>query len=608
MAGITAGFRKERGKGERVFSAQEGARGVSMGLVLLAVACVRTPSPRGPVDRQPAPPQAPTAFIPAADIRAVRQYIGLTWGRLTRSHDDLVAAARDPKLNLAAGTPWPVYLPATEDLARVREALASALGPTKVDAVALLPLPSGPQPPAVHGLLYLPKPYVVPGGRFNELYGWDSYFIVLGLLADGRVELARDITDNLLYEVRHYGTVLNANRTYYLTRSQPPLLSEMVLAVFRATGDRKWLSRAFPLLVTFHETWMQPPHLVPDTGLSRYFDRGEGPAPEVVASERDATGLTHYDRVKAAFRGGRVPPGFPVERYYDPKLDVLTPLFFQGDRAMRESGFDPTDRFGPFGAETTQILPVCLNALLHQMELDLSEMALVLGQREAALGWRHRAQTRKQQVNTYLWDEARGLYLDYDLTRKQRRPYVFATTFYPLWAGLASPEKARRLAESVGLLLRPGGLLTSTQVSGSQWDAPFGWAPLQHFAVAGFRAYGEHDAARKIARAFGSLVIEDFLRTGVIVEKYDVLRRRSDVERGIRFGYAENQVGFGWTNGVLLLLLPWLEGVPHFGAAVGPSGGVEREVRIARPNLTIEVGWGIRDRNAPLHHRTKETE
>ena len=143
---------------------------------------------------------------------------------------------------------------------------------------------------------------MVPGGRFNEMYGWDSYFIVLGLLRDERAALARDMVDNFLYEVRHYGGVLNANRTYYLTRSQPPLLAEMVLALYHATGDRAWLAGARDALVAVYEHWLAPPHLIPSLGLSRYFDHGEGPAPEVVAGERDAQGHDHYDRVRAWFR------------------------------------------------------------------------------------------------------------------------------------------------------------------------------------------------------------------------------------------------------------------------------------------------------------------
>ena len=169
------------------------------------------------------------------------------------------------------------------------------------------------------------------------MYGWDSAFIVMGLLRDGQLPLARDIVDDFLYEVRQYAGVLNANRTYYLTRSQPPLLSGMVLAVFRASGDRAWLAEAREAVAATHAHWVAPPHLLPSIGLSRYFDHGEGPAPEVVASERDLHGQTHDDRVRASFRAAKDPA---FDRYYDRAHDALTPLFYAGDRAMRESGFD----------------------------------------------------------------------------------------------------------------------------------------------------------------------------------------------------------------------------------------------------------------------------
>ena len=137
---------------------------------------------------------------------------------------------------------------------------------------------------------YQGLPFVVPGGRFNEMYGWDSYFIQVGLLRDGEVEKARDLVDNFVYEIEHYGTILNANRTYYLTRSQPPFLTEMVLGVYRQTRDKAWLRAAWPAVLSYYRFWTTPPHLVETTGLSRYYDMGNGPAPEVLSDELDAQG------------------------------------------------------------------------------------------------------------------------------------------------------------------------------------------------------------------------------------------------------------------------------------------------------------------------------
>src|SRR5262249_19345443 len=169
--------------------------------------------------------------------------------------------------------------------------------------------------------------------------------------------------------------------------------------------------------------------------------------------------------------------------------------------------------------------------------------------------WRERARARQERVNRLLWDEKAGLYLDYNVRTHQRRMYPFATTFYPLWVGLPTGEQARRVRANLPKFEAPGGLLTSTTVSGSQWDAPFGWAPLQMIAVEGLRRYGYDEDADRLATKFVALVAKEFQEHGTIVEKYDVRRRESDVEAGIKFGYAANQVGFGWTNGVVLDLL-----------------------------------------------------
>jgi alpha,alpha-trehalase len=442
-----------------------------------------------------------------------------------------------------------VYFPAAEDPAKIEAALTTEMAPASRNQIVLRPLTANPPP----GLLYLPRPYVVPGGRFNEMYGWDSYFIVLGLLRDGEIELARDMTDNFLYEVENYGRVLNANRTYYLTRSQPPFLTEMVLAVYGATADRDWLARAFPAVQAYYQFWVKEPHLVLPSGLSRYFDLGEGPAPEVVAGERDKRGKNHYDRVRDYYRTHTI-TDYRSEDFYDRARDELTPLYYRGDRSMRESGFDPSNRFGPFGADIVHYLPVCLNALLYRMEVETAEIATLLGHAQTAATFLDRARSRQEAVDGLLWDEASGLYLDFNFQTGRRRTYPFATTFYPLWAGIASPRQAKRVRDNLGRFEQPRGIVTSTFVSGSQWDAPYGWAPLQLLAVEGLRRYGFDEDADRIQGKFLSLVLEVFEARGTIVEKYDVVRRSSDVSPGLRFGYGSNEVGFGWTNGVLLEL------------------------------------------------------
>jgi alpha,alpha-trehalase len=504
---------------------------------------------------RPAPVAAPVPedALGPGRVARVRRYIKDAWPALTRSVRDLPVAAQDPKFPHTPGTPWPVYLSPLEDRTAVERRLAAALSPGQLAQITLRPLGANPEP----GLLYVPEPYVVPGGRFNEMYGWDSYFIVLGLVRDGENERARQQTENFLYEVERYGKVLNANRTYYLTRSQPPLLSEMVLL---AKGDDAWMARARRALEATHRYWTSPPHLAGDTGLSRYFDSGSGPAPEVVHGERDAAGLSHYDRVRAFYRTHTV-DAYDVNEYYDRQRDRLLDAFYVGDRSMRESGFDPSDRFGPFGVDVIHYAPVCLNVLLARLENDLAQLALQFHDNEAAARWNALYEERRRRIDRYLWDQPSGLYLDWNFKTGKRRLYPFATTFWPLWAKLASPEQAARVRANLRLFERSGGLRTSDRTTGNQWDAPFGWAPLQLFAVRGLDGYGYNDDARRVARAFLSMVVEDFERRGAIVEKYDVERRTSQIEGSIRFGYAENQVGFGWTNGVFLDLLPGVETV-----------------------------------------------
>ena len=503
----------------------------------------------------PAPSPAPPAdALSPARVAAVRAYIKNGWTTLSRSTRDLAKAAPDPKFARAAGQPWPVYLPPEEDRARVEAELKKTMTAEDLARIELRVLPAGRAMPADPGLLYLPRPYVVPGGRFNEMYGWDSYFIQVGLLADGETERARDMVENFLYEIEHYGTILNANRTYYMTRSQPPFLTEMVLGVYDKTGDKEWLRRTRPAIEKYYQFWTTEPHLIPGTGLSRYYDLGDGPAAEVLSDEKDAQGRTHYDRIREYFKEhpDAARDDYDVSRYYDRAKGRLTDLFYKGDRSMRESGFDPSNRFGLFNVDIIHYAPVCLNTLLFRMETEAARIEETLGNAAGAAEWRRRAEARHAAVDKYLWDAPSGLYLDYNFETKTRRKYEFATTFYPLWAGLASKAQAARVRLNLKLFEAPGGLLTSTRVTGNQWDAPFGWAPLQMIPADGLRRYGFGADADRVSRKFLELVTKEFEEHGTIKEKYDVQRRESDVEAGIKFGYAANQIGFGWTNAAYL--------------------------------------------------------
>jgi alpha,alpha-trehalase len=416
------------------------------------------------------------------------------------------------------------------------------------------------------------------------MYGWDSYFIIRGLLRDHRTELAKGMVENFFFEINHYGGVLNANRTYYLTRSQPPFLSSMIMAVYeaeKAAGKQNlpWLEQAYPLAVRDYEQWNRQPHLAGDTGLSRYFDRGEGPVPEIMGDP------SHYYRGVAYFflihgsshesylvrnadeRSAAAAPGprFPVfvcepESGDTGKADcapadrmALTADFYKGDRSMRESGFDVTFRFGPFGAETHHYAPVCLNSLLYRTEKDLERMSILLGHPEQARNWRAKAAERQQRMVKYLWDGNRGLFFDYNFVTHKRSTYEYATTFYPLWAGLASKVQAQAIVKNLHLFEQPGGLAMSRTESQAQWDFPYGWAPIQLLAGEGLRRYEFGVDADRIAGEFLSTILENFKREHNIREKYDMVTRTS--ETSVAAGYAQNVVGFGWTNAVFLELL-----------------------------------------------------
>jgi alpha,alpha-trehalase len=489
----------------------------------------------------------------AAPQMSILEYIKSTWSVLTRSHQNLAEQAADPKFQVPSEGRWIVYVGRSEDAGQVKAKLSAEMAAAEFDKIEIRKLPEDASPLREQGLLYLPHPYVVPGGRFNEMYGWDSFFIQMGLLRDGKVDLAKDMADNFLYEIREYGKILNANRTYYLTRSQPPFLTEMLLAVYRKTQDKKWLADSVPAIETYYRYWTSEPHLTPATGLSRYFDMGEGPAPEVVAAEVDRKGRNEYHLLQNYFRTHRI-TDYDVSQYYDAKTNQLTPLFYKGDRSMRESGFDPSSRFGAFSIDIIHYDPVCLNSLLYLMEAQTAEIMGILN-RDADQGeWLRRAEERAKLINEYLWNEQDGLYYDYNFVQSKQRQYPFLTTFYPLWAGFASKEQAARVARNLPRFEQPGGLQTSTVHSGDQWDAPFGWAPLQWIAVQGLRRYGFGAEADRISVKFLSLMVQEFRKHGTLVEKYDVVRRGTDVTSRIHYGYRSNEAGFGWSNAVFTAL------------------------------------------------------
>ncbi len=220
---------------------------------------------------------------------------------------------------------------------------------------------------------------------------------------------------------------------------------------------------------------------------------------------------------------------------------------------MRESGFDISFRFGPYGADTHHYAPVCLNSLLYKTEKDLQQMSEMLGRQDDAKRWSDRAQQRKDKIQKYLWDRERGMYFDYNLDKNTRSNYEYITTFYPLWAGLATADQAEAIRKNLRVFEHAGGLAMSNRDNGVQWDYPNGWAPTQLLAIEGLRRYGFQDDANRVSYEFLSTIAENFRRDGTIREKYNVVTRSS--ESHIEAGYHQNVVGFGWTNGVFLALL-----------------------------------------------------
>ena len=231
----------------------------------------------------------------------------------------------------------------------------------------------------------------------------------------------------------------------------------------------------------------------------------------------------------------------------------LSADYYKGDRSMRESGFDVSFRFGPFGAATHHYAPVCLNSLLYKTEKDLEQISLWLGHAEDAKKWNQRAEQRKKLISRYLWNQEQGLFFDYNFQTSHMSNYRYASTFYPLWAGLATPEQAKAVAGNLKTFERPGGLPMSTEETGTQWDLPYGWGNIEMIAIDGLRRYGYNADADRVSYEFLSTVAENFRRDGTIKEKYNVVTRSSEAH--VELGYEMNVVGFGWTNAAFLELL-----------------------------------------------------
>lgn len=438
----------------------------------------------------------------------------------------------------------------------------------------------------------LNEPYVVPGGRFNEFYGWDSYIIVLGLLLDvtpenqRNLELSLGMTENFIYEINHYHKILNANRSYFLGRSQPPFLTDMAIKVHakmlevgtsKAKADDFLRRSILAAIKEYNTVWCSKPRLNEETGLSCYHPEGKGVPPETEES--------HFDAVlkKYVERHGVSQAEF-IEKYNhgeikEPELDE----YFLHDRAVRESGHDTSYRLE---GKAAYLATVDLNSLLYKYEADI-EMALRQhfggSLEDPATGTIHRADTwkslaikRKANISRYLWNEQDSMFYDYHIKKHAQERFESATCFWPLWSGAASEEQAAKLVKnSLSKLEEHGGLVSGSLESrgavgidrpSRQWDYPFGWAPHQILVWQGLKNYGYVSTARRLVYRWLYMMTRAFVDfNGVVVEKYNVLDvaapHKVDAEygnQGTDFKGVASE-GFGWVNSSYLLGLTYLD-------------------------------------------------
>ncbi|HEU5133610.1 MAG TPA: alpha,alpha-trehalase TreF [Steroidobacteraceae bacterium] len=389
-------------------------------------------------------------------------------------------------------------------------------------------------------LLRLSTRYVVPGGRFRELYYWDSYFTMLGLQTSGRDNLVADMVENFAGLIDKYGHIPNGGRSYYLSRSQPPFFAAMVELQASRDGARVLVKR-LPQLESEYEFWMEGAfglapgsahrrvvRLADGTLLNRYWDD--------LAIPRDES---YLEDIETARNSGR------------PAAEVYREL-----RAAAESGWDFSSRWLADGKtlssiRTTNFLPVDLNSLLYGLELTIARACAAARRPQCETKMRAYAKARQAAMVQWMWSDDINAFVDYDWKNRRQSTRLTAATAYPLFAGLASSEQAQRVARTIrASLLSPHGLATTTEDTGQQWDAPNGWAPLQWIAIEGLRKNDEQELAAKIAEGWIRENARVYCKTGKLVEKYNV----RDAGEGAGGEYPV-QDGFGWTNGVLLKLL-----------------------------------------------------
>ena len=408
-------------------------------------------------------------------------------------------------------------------------------------------------------------PFVVPGGRFNEMYGWDSYFIAKGLLIDNKTELALGIAENFKYQIDHYGKILNANRSYYLTRTQPPLYTSLIRDVLeKSNPEIFWIERHLKTAIKEYQTvWMEEGKRLTANGLNRYKAEGIGLPFEVEEG--------HFDDILEQFAPKHNLSTREFEKKYlrreinEPELDK----YFTHDRSMRESGHDTTNRLVAICANLNT---VAINSLLYKYETDIAYLIGNYFKKEfqydehisySSNYWSSKANSRKEKVNQLCWNAENGIYLDYNFVTEQQHFFDAATTFYPLWAKISTPEQAEILVKNtLPKFKMKGGIAGSTKEAIAnlgknspvrQWDYPFGWAPHQMLLWEGLLNYNFNDEVQEMVYRWLWLITRNAVDyNGTIPEKFDLEISSHKIfaeygNVGTEFNYITEE-GFGWMN------------------------------------------------------------
>ncbi|HKK41456.1 MAG TPA: alpha,alpha-trehalase TreA [Bacteroidales bacterium] len=395
-------------------------------------------------------------------------------------------------------------------------------------------------------LIPLPYPYIVPGGRFREIYYWDSYFTMLGLEQDKQTGMIRDMINNFSYLIDKYGYIPNGNRTYYLGRSQPPFYPVMVSILAEATSDTAY-KHYLSYMEKEYTFWMDGSEQLSGPGdtFRRVVELGDGEILNRYWSDSDIPRSESYrEDVNTAREAMVHNPGKSLNEVY------------RNLRATAESGWDFTSRWLSadssgawklYTVHTTDIIPVDLNALLYNMEHTLSKTYQMEGDSVKASFYAKRSEQRKNAMMKYCWDNKNGFFVDYNFKKGTETGILSLAGMYPLFFKIASDVQAKKAAENIRRsFLAPGGVTPTLEKTGEQWDSPNGWAPLEWITIRGLKNYNIDDLASTIEKRWLRLNKKVYQATYKMLEKYDVV----DTTKKSGGGEYPTQDGFGWTNGV----------------------------------------------------------